>query len=264
MKKLIYTVILLAGFQFTQAQKVENILRITAVSPTGVPSQFGSLSGQTMDLKNLGKDSINGRVQLRIAVVFRNTQFLGDSLKGGSMIASQIKLNGHLLNDTAYTYLIKSGTFIEKDSIGLLASFPLIPVSWFNTEALANEICYEIRSISLRNNNNVYSDYIPATTTNSFCVTFSVANIPNLDIADANSLNMVGVYPNPVRDNLKFENLNELTDIHVYSVTGQLIQSRTAVTGNIDMDVSNLSNGVYVIKMQNKKHVYMKKIQVIR
>jgi hypothetical protein len=92
-----------------------------------------------------------------------------------------------------------------------------------------------------------------------------VASIPNLDIADINSLNTVNIFPNPIRDNnLKIENLNEATDIHIYNITGQLIRTETAVMGNADIDVSNLSNGMYILKMQSGESIRTEKIQVVR
>ncbi|MDR0602986.1 MAG: T9SS type A sorting domain-containing protein [Bacteroidales bacterium] len=50
----------------------------------------------------------------------------------------------------------------------------------------------------------------------------------------------------------------------MYNITGQLIQKETAVMGDVNMDVSNLSNGIYILKMQSGKNIRTEKIQIIR
>jgi len=79
-----------------------------------------------------------------------------------------------------------------------------------------------------------------------------------------NTMASVKIYPNPVNSNLKIENMNEVTDINIYNVTGQVVRTIPSATGSIDVDMSNLSNGLYFIKMQNGKNVRTEKIQVVR
>jgi len=79
-----------------------------------------------------------------------------------------------------------------------------------------------------------------------------------------NTMKSVKIYPNPIRDNLKIENLNEATDINIYTVTGQLVRTILSAEGSTEIDMSNLSNGMYFIKMQNGKSIRTEKIQIVR
>ena len=78
------------------------------------------------------------------------------------------------------------------------------------------------------------------------------------------SMESVKLYPNPVRNQLKIENLSEATDISIYSITGQMLQSVSSVVGSVEIDVNNLSNGMYFIKMQNGNSVRTEKIQILK
>ena len=80
---------------------------------------------------------------------------------------------------------------------------------------------------------------------------------------EENNIESVNMYPNPVSGNLKINNLNESTTINVYSITGQLLRSVSA-TGSTEIDMSDLSDGLYFVKMQNGKSVRTEKIQVIK
>ncbi|MDR2410598.1 MAG: T9SS type A sorting domain-containing protein, partial [Bacteroidales bacterium] len=123
--------------------------------------------------------------------------------------------------------------------------------------------CYQVIAVSLYENGK-NQDFVATTTTSPFCVEFSAHNIPVLSIADASALNAIHIYPNPVRDNnLKIENIDEATDVHIYSMTGQLVQKAPAVMGNVNMDVSNLSNGVYILKMQSGKNIRTEQVHII-
>jgi len=79
-----------------------------------------------------------------------------------------------------------------------------------------------------------------------------------------NSIDLVKVYPNPVLNNLRIENLYDATNINIYNVMGQVVRTIPSATGSISVDMSNLSNGLYFIKMQNGKTVRTEKIQVVK
>lgn len=74
----------------------------------------------------------------------------------------------------------------------------------------------------------------------------------------------VTLYPNPVQNILKV-NLNGYqgsTDISIYSVSGLLIQSKkTTETGAVNVDVSTLPQGMYIIKVMNsQKKTFVSKL----
>ena len=82
-------------------------------------------------------------------------------------------------------------------------------------------------------------------------------------VLDAN-MESVKIYPSPVSDNLKIENLQEATDISIYNVVGQVVRTVNSVMGSVEIDMSDLSNGLYFVKMQNSKSVRTEKIQVVK
>tara|TARA_R110002111_G_scaffold110212_6_gene169595 strand:+ start:25172 stop:26578 length:1407 start_codon:yes stop_codon:yes gene_type:complete len=65
-----------------------------------------------------------------------------------------------------------------------------------------------------------------------------------------NILNSVKIYPNPTKDVLNFENINENIDVSVFDVLGKQVLEQTINVGET-LNVSQLSNGIYTIKINN-------------
>ena len=82
------------------------------------------------------------------------------------------------------------------------------------------------------------------------------------DIAE-NTLSMAKVYPNPVRNTLTIENVAD-ANISIYSITGQLVQSVPSANGNVQIDMSAMAAGLYIVKMENGKQTRIEKIQVVK
>lgn len=88
-----------------------------------------------------------------------------------------------------------------------------------------------------------------------------------LAIGDADSENVV-VYPVPAKDYIIISDLEEAVEtINMYSVKGDVMNTRTLSTANgqVKVDTSNISNGVYILKVTtvNNKTVN-KRIVIIR
>jgi hypothetical protein len=83
-----------------------------------------------------------------------------------------------------------------------------------------------------------------------FVADFSI--IPIYDAATQGLIsNQVFVFPNPVKNELKITNY-ELRDgemIQIYNTSGQLVETRRAVSS---INISNLPNGTYIVKVGNK------------
>ncbi len=68
------------------------------------------------------------------------------------------------------------------------------------------------------------------------------------------------VYPNPVKDRLILQADNDaISDIKIYHINGQLIHTQNTGTYNRDIDVSNLSNGVYFVSATLNNETYITK-----
>jgi hypothetical protein len=82
-----------------------------------------------------------------------------------------------------------------------------------------------------------------------------------LGIDDFDS-NQFVIYPNPVQDKMEVminkQSLN--AKIQLYSTVGQLINTFSVTPGQNTIDVSNLSNGFYVIKLIDGEKVFTKKL----
>lgn len=62
-------------------------------------------------------------------------------------------------------------------------------------------------------------------------------------------INKVTIYPNPAVDYIKISNSENITSAMIYNISGMLVQECST---NVDMiSVSNLPNGIYVLKMKN-------------
>jgi len=74
---------------------------------------------------------------------------------------------------------------------------------------------------------------------------------------NSNVENFVKFYPNPVFDILHIEtdNLNEIPEVKIYSIQGALLLN----TKGIQIDVSSLSNGVYIVEINGVSRKIVKK-----
>jgi len=81
------------------------------------------------------------------------------------------------------------------------------------------------------------------------------------------SARQLQVFPNPTRDvlNVRFANGQEFQRILVFNVAGQqVLDSGTLATWDEQLDVSQLSNGMYFMKVQTGDSVLHKKFEIMR
>jgi hypothetical protein len=246
MKKLIYVIVLLAGFQFSQAQEVINFFYVDP------QSRLVPLNHLIFDLPPNVTD--NSVLDLPLAILIKNTGT--QNLDRKDSIYFKTKFNE---TTPLGATIVLSVTMRVNDSLPFLYQLP-IRVKDIKSGEYANRICVEITDIS---HNGVRT----SVSQTPYCAEISINGTGSggTGLTDVDVFKGVNLYPNPVHGNhLKIENLNEVTDIQIYNITGQLIQHIPAVTGNTTVDVSNLSNGLYILKMQNGKNVRTEKIQIIR
>lgn len=72
-----------------------------------------------------------------------------------------------------------------------------------------------------------------------------VLSVPNSD------LQTISIFPNPTKDFLNFEGFNSNVNVTVYDVLGKLVLVKALSVGE-KLDVSNLTNGIYTIKLNDK------------
>jgi hypothetical protein len=143
-------------------------------------------------------------------------------------------------------------------------------------------------SINIENNNNqedVYliDNYLNSSyliDTNVYAHSFSVdSNVPasvdenrfqiglNTTVLSNDNFeyNGVAVYPNPVVNTLNIDLANfngESKSIYLFDITGKLVMSKNASEAftAINLDMSNLSSGVYIIKLNTDKGQFQQKL----
>ncbi len=170
-----------------------------------------------------------------------------NDLAAGDSIKVLLKINGTNIHTTT----IKLSSALQKDSSEyfLLNDYVIVPNY---TQWGENNYCYQV----IYYNDNPITD----NPTNN-CMTFTFTK-KSTGIVE-NTLEQAQIYPNPARNILHINNVDN-ADIDIYSITGQRVKSIKNVTGNEDIDVSDMSNGMYILRMQDGQNTRVEKIQVVK
>ncbi len=88
-------------------------------------------------------------------------------------------------------------------------------------------------------------------------------NLLNTDIYYNKGKQEINIYPNPTNNNITLELLKQLqskeSTISIYNIQGQLLSRITTQQAITDINVSNLSKGVYFLKIEIANEVMFKK-----
>ena len=94
-----------------------------------------------------------------------------------------------------------------------------------------------------------------------------IANIDSFTFGNYNTLSVVNyddsdylgihIYPNPVRDYLQIYGVENVLELSIYDLSGQLII--TASDSNV-LDVSSIASGMYFVQIQTSQQTFVKKI----
>lgn len=92
---------------------------------------------------------------------------------------------------------------------------------------------------------------------------FAIDNIRKIYFPSVNSLsevlpdNNIKLYPNPSSKNISLSNINSKTSISIYNIQGELVFYEI-IYQDKSINISNLSNGIYVVKVGNKEFKLVK------
>jgi len=83
-----------------------------------------------------------------------------------------------------------------------------------------------------------------------------------LSTDDTSLVNMFGVYPNPVGDQLKIKNVFnlDLTELTVFNSLGKQVLSLNTNENQLEWDVSQLSKGIYFLRITSENRVEFKRV----
>lgn len=92
---------------------------------------------------------------------------------------------------------------------------------------------------------------------------FDIENIRKIYFSNPNSLsdiahqNNITLYPNPSSNRINLSNIISKTLISIYNIQGVLVMSEV-IYQDKSINISNLSNGLYIVKVGNKEFKLVK------
>ncbi len=90
---------------------------------------------------------------------------------------------------------------------------------------------------------------------------FNVIQEENLSVVDSNELsNSYTAFPNPTHDNVEITSRTANYTATVLNILGQEISSKSTNTGNLTIDLSTYTNGIYFVKLQEAANTSILKI----
>ncbi|WP_405604450.1 endonuclease [Polaribacter sp. Asnod1-A03] len=150
-------------------------------------------------------------------------------------------------------------TFNGDDRVGLFKNDVLIDIigDLNGTSSFAQDVTLR-RLLTVTSPNTTYTESeweeLPKDTVDGI-------GIYNSNTASVSTSIFTGfkMFPNPVANKLYF-NTTEDVSVNIYNLIGKLIQSSEISSTNNNLDVSNLSSGIYLVKISNGNQFITKKI----
>lgn len=202
---------------------------------------------------------------------------------------NQISLNGYLLKDGVLTTVDIVGNYIETKSSWLtlrpratILDNTTTQKSFTLTDDLATSITdlnpldglkertfTGINSIGATGldasdiGSEVYGLIYNAKNINEPIVGIPVTIVADyvLGVEDYQKLDGVSIYPNPANELLKIA-CPEGSSVGVYNLLGAKLKAVDKASKNIQMEISDLASGLYIVKVESEGKFYSKKIQI--
>ena len=232
MKKLVLFFFIAFSFSFANAQKV------VAIAFVNSQNQPMNLDGLKLTLPPNSPTNVT----IPIVVLFQNTGDVlntDDSLHMAFFVEGQNVLNFNITLNKA----------LATDSISILNLQQLsVPTSSLKD---INTWCFGITEAYRSGVETAYFD--------TLCATFTIQSAGVNEITENETI----IYPNPAKDILTVDNVNN-ADIYIYNTIGQMVKKVTNVVGNSEINVSDLNNSMYIVRIQKGESVQTKKIQIIK
>ena len=82
------------------------------------------------------------------------------------------------------------------------------------------------------------------------------------NIDEINNYNKIMVYPNPAKDVIIIKNthLNNLATISISNIQGELLMKYPINNEKMELNISNFSKGIYILKINDIDNIYVTKI----
>jgi hypothetical protein len=87
-----------------------------------------------------------------------------------------------------------------------------------------------------------------------------VTGMSNKALASPPNHLIVLIHPNPTQDVLLIETNKNIRAIWLFAQDGQMIFTQNCTSKNAEIDLTNLSKGIYTLKIQSRKETVVKKV----
>jgi len=142
---------------------------------------------------------------------------------------------------------------VLQSGVQLTVENPNLYYQWYKCNPSGNVLLTGETSQSFTaSQNGSYSVMVSEDGCTQWSDCFQVVNVGVKEL----DINEILVYPNPTNDKL-FVKLNSITNLEIYSITGALIE-RFNNEEFYEIDVSNYSNGIYLLKSMNQVVKFVK------
>jgi hypothetical protein len=177
---------------------------------------------------NRGIDTARAELYLTVSIVGNGIQpiLIHDNEAFGLTETPLEAGRGYIMRETLIGY-------DEMDAAGLVFPF---------------EVCVDL----------TYDGVDPDLTNNHYCVT---VDLP--DGINDYSISNMNVYPNPA-NNVIFVNNAEGAQVTVFDINGRVVAEVEAATATQSIDVANLTQGLYIVRIANGTEVATRKISIVR
>ncbi len=99
--------------------------------------------------------------------------------------------------------------------------------------------------------NGSYLQLIDTSLDNNLASSWIAVNMNNLSADDVETAMALQVYPNPAHDQLNVQAGEVMSKLEIFDVGGRLINSITADSNSVTINTSQLSNGLYLLKIHS-------------
>jgi hypothetical protein len=163
----------------------------------------------------------------------------------------------HLLMDDLRITKVSSNAFLRNITLstGSLSPEFAYNVFSYNVEVSNDEIP-EVTVVTVNNAAGVEitkatkageATVIKVTAQDGTIQNYTLNMITGVDNSTAANLN---IYPNPVSNTLTIDNLQNANTIELFSIDGKIVQSISVNSASAQIDVENLTNGIYMLQIE--------------
>ena len=175
-------------------------------------------------------------------------------------------------SDERVVFIPHTPIFESDSSFGVNDRFLYGPVFLMAVEDLATagltypfSLCFDISYESAYG----YDGFDPNLTNNSYCITIADYDEPLVDewdwpnIGITENTNTLTVSPNPASTYIRIENAANAL-ISIYNIAGQKVLSHKSAETNPVLNVSDLNEGIYIVRVVKDNEISTAKVSIVR